>query len=91
MTIWLLIEEAETGSFADETGSFADGNTYCVLSAHKTEKGADDARDAWRKSHGEPPHPFISEGDTDEDEDLSDENWCDCESGVTVVSVEVVD
>jgi hypothetical protein len=47
MTIWLLIEEAETGSLAH-------GSPYCVLSAHETERGADAARTAWRAEHSFP-------------------------------------
>jgi hypothetical protein len=42
--VWLVVEEIEAGSYAD-------ASTYCPLSAHTTEKGADDARDAWRACH----------------------------------------
>jgi len=75
MKIWLLVEEVETGTAAD-------GSTNCVLSAHRTEKGADDARDAWRAAKCEgtsKPHEM------DENND-----WClTCGFGVTVDSTEL--
>lgn len=77
-TIWILIEEAETGSFADMS-------TYCLVSAHRSEGGADDARDAWRKSHGEPAHAFDDGGNEDED-------FCQtCQTGVAVAQVDLAD
>ncbi len=61
MRIHLVIEEAEAGSFAD-------GTTYCVLSAHATQSGADAAVDAWRDSHGEPAHALVEDPEADD--------WC---------------
>jgi hypothetical protein len=74
----LVIEEIEEGCYAD-------GSTYSVLSAHSTEKGADDAKDAWRRSHqgsGQTEHAFAS-GEWGVDAD-----WCaDCECGAVVYEV----
>ncbi len=78
MRVHLVIEECQSGSFAD-------GSTYVVLSAHPTEAGAESAVDAWRESHGEPAHAF--------DPGLEDEDdWCQrCEAGVVIDSAEVAE
>jgi hypothetical protein len=45
MKIWIVVEEIESGSFAD-------GTTYCVLSAHETKADAKAAVRAYGKDHG---------------------------------------
>lgn len=74
MQVYLLVEEIATGTFAD-------GTTYAVLSAHGTATGVKAAEKAWRFTHGEPPHAFsTAEG--------ADAHWCAvCDSGVTVDQV----
>lgn len=73
-TIHLLIEEIETGSWPD-------GSTYCVLGAHRSAKGADDAMAKWRSRHGEPPHAAVHE---------DDDGWCSqCGCSASVERVEL--
>lgn len=76
-TVHLVIEEQESGTDAN-------GGTYCVLSAHATQADADAAVDAWRASHEAccPPPP-------DEDEDRWENGWCSCGIGVTQEEVQV--
>ena len=70
-----MIEEIELG-----TGP--DGETYWVLSAHRSKANADDAVDAWRKVHGDDgEHAFVGDEDSD---------WCGgCGLGVVISEVEV--
>lgn len=76
MTIWLLIEEARSGSLPG-------GSPYCVLSAHETELGADAARERWRKAE-------CSDGVEPGDPHEMGAEWClQCDRGVTIGDVEV--
>ncbi len=45
MTVYVLVEEIDSGSFAD-------GNPYCVHAVHRTHKGARTKVAAYNKQHG---------------------------------------
>lgn len=45
-SIWVVIEEIDSGSFAD-------GSTYCPLSAHRTEAGAEEKVAKYDEENGE--------------------------------------
>ena len=77
-TVWVVTEEIESGIYAS-------GETYLLLSTHQTEKGADDACVAWREAH---------EGDSDEEHGFvaeEDGTWCGgCGCSVTVEAVKLL-
>lgn len=89
MTIWLLIEEAESGSLAG-------GSPYFVISAHQTERGAEAASTAWWGEEcpgGDDgaPHRSDAEGDDEEPRPrASRPDWCAvCGNGVSIDEVEL--
>ena len=53
-SVWVVVEEAETGTLAD-------GNPYCIHSIHSTEEAAAEAVAQWRDSHGA-GHAFVGDG-----------------------------
>lgn len=62
---WILVEEVESGSNAA-------GDTYCVLSAHLSESGAQAAEAAWMQEHeGDSAESHAFKGNPDEDD------WCE--------------
>jgi hypothetical protein len=80
MRVWVVTEEIESGNYHD-------CSTYCVLSVHRTKKGAEEACDTWRVSHegnSDLSHAFT--------EDTYGDGWCgQCGCGVTIEGVEMED
>lgn len=93
--VYVLAEE-------EESGSNANGDTYCVLAVYEEELDADAGRAAWRDDHDFEPEEWEDPecGDCSRDarcetheqeylEALEGEHWCRCcGKGVTIERVQ---
>jgi hypothetical protein len=83
MRVFLLIEEIESGYYADM-------ETYQILGAFQSEAGAKAAHLDWQKGHqgdSDENHPFETK---DSEIEMSHPFWCGvCECGVEIKELEL--